>query len=383
VITVSAQAEVAKGAELVSRRRRRATTRLSARLLPAAALAAVLLGPAVAHAAVSVGKAELKGSTLRLEGTAASNRTITVDDVAMGTSDGSGRFRIERSGFAAPADCTVDVNDGSATAATARLDGCTVSSRPPASDPALSALTLSQTTVVGGTPVEGTVTLNNDAPSEGVVVTLSSDNPAAATVPPDVTVPAGSRSAGFTVTTNAVTNSQSTSIIGSAGGETRHSTLTVTTQSDADTGSVSLARGGTGEGRVTSSAAGIDCTFTSDSTTGTCSNAFFPAGTEVRLEARPADGSRFLGWEAENSCPDAPKVAILAGSPTSAGRRSPWTSTRSSRYHRPVPEPACTPPLETCSSSGGRQSHGEAGVNCSLSRFRGHLCFRCDLQARR
>lgn len=310
---MSTQADLAKGAELVSRRRRRATARLSARLLLAAALAAVLLGPAVAHAAVAVAKAELKGSTLRLEGTAGSNRSITVDGVVMGTSDGTGRFRIERSGFAAPADCTVDVNDGSAAATTARLDGCTVSSTPPAAEPALSSLILAQTTVVGGTSVNATVTLNTTAPSGGVVVSLSSDNPAAATVPPDVTVPAGSRSAGFTVTTNPVTNAQSTNIIGTAGGETRHSTLTVTTQSDAERGSVSLARGGTGEGRVTSSPAGIDCTFSSDSTSGTCSNAFFPAGTEVRLEARPADGSKFLGWEAENSCRDAPKVTIVAG----------------------------------------------------------------------
>ena len=49
----------------------------------------------------------------------------------MGTSDGSGRFRIERSGFTAPADCTVDVNDGSASPTVARLSGCTVSSPPP------------------------------------------------------------------------------------------------------------------------------------------------------------------------------------------------------------------------------------------------------------
>jgi hypothetical protein len=273
----------------------------------------VLLVPAVGHAAVSVTKAELKGSTLRVEGTAAANRTITVDGVAMGTSDDSGRFRIERSGFMAPADCTVTVNDGSATAATARLSGCTVSSPPPATAPALSALTLSETTVVGGTPVDGTVTLNTTAPSGGVVVTLSSDNPAAATVPPDVTVPSGSRSAGFTVSTNAISNAQSTNIIGMAGGETRHSTLTVTTQFRSENGSVSLARGGLGHGRVTSQPPGIDCTFTSDSTSGTCNNAFFPVGTEVKLEARPADNSRFLGWEFEVSCREAPEVTIQAG----------------------------------------------------------------------
>jgi hypothetical protein len=66
-----------------------------------------------------VSRAELRSGTLRLEGNAAANRTITVDGVAMGTSDGSGRFRIERRGFVAPADCTVDVNEGSATATTA------------------------------------------------------------------------------------------------------------------------------------------------------------------------------------------------------------------------------------------------------------------------
>ncbi|MDQ4134306.1 MAG: Ig domain-containing protein, partial [Actinomycetota bacterium] len=78
-----------------------------------------------ADAAVTVSRAELNGSRLRIEGRATANRTITVDGVAMGSSDGSGAFRIERDGFSPPADCTVDVNDGSATAATASLSGCT------------------------------------------------------------------------------------------------------------------------------------------------------------------------------------------------------------------------------------------------------------------
>jgi hypothetical protein len=74
-----------------------------------------------------------------------------VDGVAMGTSDGSGRFRIERSGFTAPADCTVDVNDGSATAATARLSGCTVSSTsPPPSNPPPSTCTIVPETFADG-----------------------------------------------------------------------------------------------------------------------------------------------------------------------------------------------------------------------------------------
>src|SRR5215210_6809001 len=94
-------------------------------------LIGALLVASEAQAAVSISRAELSGTQLRIEGQASANRTITVDGVAMGTSDGSGRFRIERSGFTAPADCTVDVNDGSASPTVARLSGCTQSSPPP------------------------------------------------------------------------------------------------------------------------------------------------------------------------------------------------------------------------------------------------------------
>ena len=167
-----------------------------------AALVLVVLAPGVGYGAVTVSRAEVNGGNLRIEGTAAANRTITVDGVAMGTSDGAGRFRVERAGFTAPADCTVAVNDGSATAATATLAGCTVSAPPPSTAPPLVALTLSQTTVVGGTPVTATVSLTSSAPAGSVVVWLSSDNPTAATVPPSVTVPAGATAATFTVTTN-------------------------------------------------------------------------------------------------------------------------------------------------------------------------------------
>ena len=80
---------------------------------------------ATAGAGVTISRAEVNGARLRIEGRATADRTITVDGVAMGTSDGSGAFRIERDGYTAPADCTVDVNDGSATATPARLSGCT------------------------------------------------------------------------------------------------------------------------------------------------------------------------------------------------------------------------------------------------------------------
>jgi hypothetical protein len=59
------------------------------------------------------------------------------------------------------------------------------SSSPPA-PAALSALSVSPPTVVGGTSAQGTVTLTAAAPSGGFAVTLSSSNPATATVPASV-----------------------------------------------------------------------------------------------------------------------------------------------------------------------------------------------------
>jgi hypothetical protein len=95
-----------------------------------------------AVATVSIARAELSGNGLRLEGQAIANRTITVDGVAMGTSDGAGNFRIERQPFSAPADCTVDVSDGSASPTAARLSGCTVAAPPPPPPPPPSSCTI-------------------------------------------------------------------------------------------------------------------------------------------------------------------------------------------------------------------------------------------------
>lgn len=276
----------------------------------------VLAMPGVSHAVVSVARAEVSGDRLRVEGSAAPSRTITVDGVAMGSSGADGRFRIERTGFTPPADCTVAVNDGSATATTARLAGCTETTPPPPpADAALSALTLSPNTVTGGNAVTGTVTLTAAAPTGGFVVSLSSNNPGLAGVPPSVTVAAGATRASFTVTTTVVTSSQFATITASAGGVSRSAVLTVVPQAG-DRGSISLARGCVGPcggGTVTSQPAGVSCTFTPDTTSGACNNVFFPAGTEVRLEARPDNSSRFQGWEFEVSCRDAPEVTIQAG----------------------------------------------------------------------
>ena len=65
----------------------------------------------------------------------------------------------------------------------------------------LANLTVGPTTVTAPANSTGTVTLNGAAPAGGVVVTLRSSDTGKATVPPSVTVPAGSTSATFVITT--------------------------------------------------------------------------------------------------------------------------------------------------------------------------------------
>lgn len=94
--------------------------------------------------------------------------------------------------------------------------------------PSLAGIALDPASVVGGNTSQGTASLTSAAPSGGAVVTLSSSNMSAATVPASVTVPAGAFSATFTVSTTSVTASTSATITGAFGGVTRSATLTVT-----------------------------------------------------------------------------------------------------------------------------------------------------------
>jgi hypothetical protein len=92
---------------------------------------------------------------------------------------------------------------------------------------ALTSLTLNPTTVVGGSPSQGTVTLSAAAPSSGIVVTLSSSNTAAATVPASVSIASGATSATFQITTPSVTSSTSSTISASYAGVTDTASLSI------------------------------------------------------------------------------------------------------------------------------------------------------------
>lgn len=205
---------------MVGRRTRTALALLTL-LATTSALSVGLAEPA--SAAVGVSRAEVSGDRLRIEGTAAPSRPITVDGTQMTTSSSSGTFRVERSGYTPPADCTVDVGDGSATPAQARLSGCTVLAAP-----AVSAVALSPTSVPGGSSSTATVTLTTAAPSGGAVVALASSDTSVAAVPASVTVPAGTTSRSVTVTTSTVTATATPQVSATYGGVTRTASLTVT-----------------------------------------------------------------------------------------------------------------------------------------------------------
>jgi len=87
-------------------------------------------------------------------------------------------------------------------------------------------LTLSPASVVGGGSVTGTITLSAAAPTGGVQVQVSSNNPVAQ-VPTLVNVSGGQSSATFTITTTLVTSSQSVVISASLAGVTKTVNLAV------------------------------------------------------------------------------------------------------------------------------------------------------------
>ncbi len=95
------------------------------------------------------------------------------------------------------------------------------------SGPGLAALTVNPTSVTGGSSSTGTVTLTNPAPAGGAVITLTSSNPAAATVPASVTVPRGAASASFTVRTSGVTVGTAVGITATFAGSSLSATLNV------------------------------------------------------------------------------------------------------------------------------------------------------------
>jgi hypothetical protein len=98
----------------------------------------------------------------------------------------------------------------------------------PPPTPALDAVSVNPSSVAGGTSTTGQALLTMAAPAGGAVVSISSSNPAVASVPASVTIASGVWSANFTVGTSAVTANTQVTVTGTYQGVSRSAVLTVT-----------------------------------------------------------------------------------------------------------------------------------------------------------
>jgi len=125
---------------------------------------------------------------------------------------------------------TVAVAGSTPVTITASYNNVSVTATLTVNPPALSAVSVNPTSVVGGSPSTGTVTLTGPAPTGGILVSLQSNN-SAVTVPTSVTVLANTSSITFQATTVAVSSSTPVTITATYASVNQTATLTVTPKS--------------------------------------------------------------------------------------------------------------------------------------------------------
>lgn len=118
------------------------------------------------------------------------------------------------------------------------------------SGPSLATLTLSSSSVSGGSKVTGTVSLSAAALGGGAVLQLSSDS-GVVQPPATVTIPFGRSSADFSISTSAVTTAESVSITASFNGATKSATLKVNPAFTIDLGTDTVIGGQSTTGTIT------------------------------------------------------------------------------------------------------------------------------------
>ena len=118
---------------------------------------------------------------------------------------------------------TVEVTDSRGTHTS---EAATITVHPTTSTP--DSQSLSPACVRGGLSSTGTVRLSHPAPASGMVVTLSSDKTYVATVPSQITIPAGSTNATFTVNTQPVSGVWTVTVAAMFDGQYFSAGLTVT-----------------------------------------------------------------------------------------------------------------------------------------------------------
>ena len=130
---------------------------------------------------------------------------------------------------------------------TAKTASLTVN--PPAT--ALSSITVSPNSIVAGLSTSGTVTLTAPAGVNGVIVSLTSSNPAAASLPASVTIPAGATFATFPVSAGMLNATTTVVLSCSFAGVSMSANLTITAPvSQPPTAPGSLTAANTSPGQV-------------------------------------------------------------------------------------------------------------------------------------
>jgi len=142
--------------------------------------------------------------------------------VSVGAGSSSASFTITTSAVTA----TQVVGITASLNGTSKMAVLTVTPPPPPPPPTVASLGLNPSTVVRGASSTGTVTLSAPAPNGGLVVTLGSSKPSQATVPVNVSVPAGQSTTTFTVSTAPTAFKGTVSISASANDTTKTATLT-------------------------------------------------------------------------------------------------------------------------------------------------------------
>jgi hypothetical protein len=113
------------------------------------------------------------------------------------------------------------------TTAVASTGGTPTGPIPGTAPIAVASIAPSSTSVKGGTQLTFTVTLSAPAPSGGTTVSLSSSS-SAAPVPASITIPAGSTSATFVITTSRVTRNTTATVTARLGSSATSTTIAVT-----------------------------------------------------------------------------------------------------------------------------------------------------------
>jgi probable HAF family extracellular repeat protein len=186
--------------------------------------------------AVALSALTLTPSTLA--GGKASSAKVTLTDIAPFSNDATVRLASSRPDIApVPATIVVPYFSGSPSRAlniipavvseptpveiSATYGLVTITKTLTVVPPALTQLSLTPTTIIGGCGTSaGKLTLSGWAPAGGATVTLSNTN-TKATVPASITVPAGASTATFSVTTSTVTAPSSGTATASFGGVTK------------------------------------------------------------------------------------------------------------------------------------------------------------------